>query len=454
MRTSRWRVALVMVWLFIGEANTQNESSATEELSYRPTEVWRWHDSTRQPFHSWHTDPLIQSRIYNEASKHVHEATGVMLTSNILVAIVPSSAFSLATTEMGARDGSIYFYSGISRAMENLCLGSKWMPRSQSDNGGHVGHPGSALSFAGGIYVPKHVKQMIWLSPDRDEAQVLAILSHELVHALQDHHFPFKKFFSVENLTADEILARQAIEEGYALLVAGKLDASAVKRCIQSGISDGNLHLFRLLNEAGIRCAGHMNIRAASPMELLDLLFQHPPTTTQAVVHPELYDSYLDSGMKLSLPEPEEFRLLEEMCGSALGGSGKPVVWRSRMGEIALQTVLVELGMPLEEVMSMASLWRNDSVTNFGESQSPDTTASVWALADAVGAEALYQKMRDRMDAHGWVLQAVDMPSISARGCLTSEDASNPPVLLIRSGSALAFVVGNGVDALVAGKGR
>jgi len=217
---------LVGVMLLLGQVSVAvGQTEPTPPLAATPPKTdarkpWRWSDHEHPPFQDWHTNADVQARMYDEACAQMQSATGIVLPSRIEVMLVPHEAFRFVAMETGAKDGSLVLDVSLTAAMQRLSMATPAPTQAPGDTSAEPADQSLPSAQVAGIYSPRHVKQMIWLNPDRTELEAAAALRHELIHAIQDDTFAFRDFFAFEGITADELWARQAIEEGYAVLVA------------------------------------------------------------------------------------------------------------------------------------------------------------------------------------------------------------------------------------------
>jgi hypothetical protein len=415
----------------------------------RAERVWRWVDPDREPFQPWHTDAEAQARMYAQADGDMRAIVGIPLPQPVEVVLSPSFGFFFVTMEVGAKDGSLLLDTSVSRAMEQLSFVTKAERKPTTVSADWRGEPGSALSFAHGVYAPKHVKRMIVLNCDLTAEQAERALRHELVHAMQDEAFGFKDFFAFPEITVDQKWARQAIEEGYATLIAEPTEARVSLDELAS--ADWTLQMSGLVYGAGRRLVESVGERAGSRRELLDLLFQHPPATTREVLHPELYQHLLDSGTPLELPSPEGFVALRDMLLAAMSSTGHGAAWRSRLGEFGLRCVLSELGLSADRVDELAPAWRNDELINHDDWREPSATTVVWSLSTPEAAEALDAALGQLISARSAKLEPVPMrlAGQAIQGHASLGAAGWPDAFIVRSGESVGLVVGDGLGALV-----
>jgi hypothetical protein len=131
-------------------------------------------------------------------------------------------------------------------------------------------------------------------------------LAHELVHALQDQHFP--SVFDRANLTRDERLARQGLIEG---------DAGYVEDLYERRCRDGNWSCLERPSSDGASLDGDMGVYVATYQPYSDgPAFVHrlrqrggwaavndayaaPPTSSAQVIHPERYPDWSPEAVRV-----------------------------------------------------------------------------------------------------------------------------------------------------------
>ncbi|MEF8856817.1 MAG: Hvo_1808 family surface protein, partial [Haloplanus sp.] len=159
-----------------------------------------------------------------------------------------------------------------------------------------------------GSYVPSE-DRIVVVSESADSSRPTIdrrTLAHELVHALQDQHFP--SVFDRANLTRDERLARQGLIEGD----AGYVEDLYENRCRSGSGSegDGNWSCLPRPSSDGASLDGDMGVYVAAYQPYSDgPAFVHrlrqrggwtavndayaaPPTSSTQVIHPERYPDW------------------------------------------------------------------------------------------------------------------------------------------------------------------
>jgi len=221
---------------------------------------------------------------------------------------------------------------------------------------------------AAGYYDPKQRTFFIadWL-PHVVQKPVMA---HELVHALQDQHYDLQGHFDLVKDQSDLTLARQALIEGdaVAVMLAYLLEPL--------GMSMDDLPDMQAILQASTSLFGEQfQVYARAPLILrqqlvfpyvhglafikaalahggwegLEQVYQHPPVSTEQIMHPEKYFTAppeLPSEVTLDLPE------------AALGTAWKKLK-RDVLGEFLLSVVLQQF-LPEDEARQSAAGWRGD----------------------------------------------------------------------------------------------
>jgi len=222
---------------------------------------------------------------------------------------------------------------------------------------------------AAGYYDPKERTLFIadWL-PDDIQKPVLA---HELVHALQDQHYDLRRNFDMVKEHADLTLARQALVEGDAMMVMFAYVLQPL------GLSMEQLPDMRSLVQMGASLLGdQFQHYAKAPLILrqqllfpyvagttfvkaalaqggwprLARVYQHPPVSTEQILHPEKYFT--------AIPEvPKEVHL--RLSPAVFQGSSWSKLKHDILGEFLLSVVLQQF-LPEAEALKSAAGWDGD----------------------------------------------------------------------------------------------
>jgi len=265
-----------------------------------------------------------------------------------------------------------------------------------------------------GLYDPKTREFYIadWIAP-ADQREVMA---HELTHALQDEHFSIEKWSDAAKPNDDAELARHAVLEGSAF--AAMLDWEFRDR----GLSVRNIpDLEGILNPEMITGGEKDSKFDSAPQFIRDVLlfpylsgavfsqrllqeyggwpgfnrvFDHPPASTQQILHPDLYlRGVTPATVELPALPPgaaPKWRKLEETVG----------------GEFLLLEWLKEFS-GTERAKELAALWAGDRYAIYVEAKPAPGVKSprsllVWRVATAGDAEAarLFGGMSQALDLH------------------------------------------------------
>ncbi|MGA8012268.1 MAG: hypothetical protein WB949_07570 [Candidatus Acidiferrales bacterium] len=263
-----------------------------------------------------------------------------------------------------------------------------------------------------GLYDPKAKEFYIadWIPADEQRD----VMSHELTHALEDQSFDVDPWIKAARPDDDAELARDAVSEGTAL--AAMLDYSLrdqhlsvrdigdVSALIRPGAveemdKDSNLAKAPIVIRDGLLfpyLAGtsfsQEFLKAHTSWADLHLLFEHPPVSTQQIMHPDFYLKGVGPA-KVTLPKwkglaPADWKLLEENV----------------MGEFGLEEILKQFLDPARAAQLSPS-WDGDRYALFEDAKTKDTRL-VFLLAletteDAARffgqySEALEMKYSDR----------------------------------------------------------
>jgi len=231
-----------------------------------------------------------------------------------------------------------------------------------------------------GLYDPKAKEFYIadWISAD-DQRE---IMSHELTHALEDQSFHIDPWIKAARPNDDAELARDAVSEGSAMaamvdyaLSSQKVsvrDLPDITDVIRSGAvseMDKDPHLAKapmyirdglLFPYLAGASFSQDFLKAHSGWSDLHLIFEHPPVSTQQILHPDFYFKGVGP-QKVTLPEwkglvPADWKLLEENV----------------MGEFGLEEVLKQFIGP-ERAGDLSPAWDGDRYAVFEDAKTKDT---------------------------------------------------------------------------------
>jgi hypothetical protein len=238
-----------------------------------------------------------------------------------------------------------------------------------------------------GLYDPK-VKEFYiadWIEPDEQRE----VMSHELTHALEDQSFHIDSWIKAARPNDDAEMARDSVSEGSAMAamvdyalrddkvgVRDLPDITVLMRssALQEMDKDPNLVKAPIYIRDGLLfpyLAGasftQQFLKAHSGWNDINLVFQHPPVSTQQIMHPDLYLKGV-APEKIALPEwkgvtPSGWKLLEENV----------------MGEFGLEEILKQfIGADRADALSPA--WTGDRYAVFEDDRTKQTP-DVFVLA-------------------------------------------------------------------------
>jgi hypothetical protein len=174
-----------------------------------------------------------------------------------------------------------------------------------------VGETVDLLSEQAAAFYDYNKKRLFILDSTKDDDEAQLALVHELAHALADQHHNLGKFMKEGNPDDDADTARQAVMEGQATWLSwaylfwsrngrAEIPANRLEELANSAGADGPVYTSAplyireslvfpynrgiLFQDAVFRKLG----RGA-----FDEVFDHPPVSTQQILHPELYFSKL-----------------------------------------------------------------------------------------------------------------------------------------------------------------
>jgi hypothetical protein len=194
------------------------------------------------------------------------------------------------------------------------------------------------LSEQAAAFYDYNKKRLFVLDSTKDDEEAHLALVHELAHALADQHHNLGKFMKEGNPDDDASTAREAVMEGQATWLSwaylfwsrngrGEIPANRLDELANSAGADGPVYSSAPLyireslvfpynrgivfQDAVFRKLG----RGA-----FDEVFDHPPVSTQQILHPDTYFTKLkpdmtdapNLDMALGKPEARQFRPLAE----------------------------------------------------------------------------------------------------------------------------------------------
>jgi hypothetical protein len=286
--------------------------------------------------------------------------------------------------EVGMAELSGWEYGTRTREMAEILGGDELRALSKLASAGGVLPEGTdlatlAASFtavsAGATYSPLD-KQVLLVGKLKSES----LLTHELVHALQDQNFDLMRLLVVRPYDFDRTEAVFALIEG---------DAMNVQRRMEEGDGYGRKSLDEITRQEGARFGEYRKeaeklfpplltetfifryrdgarlveaVRRKSGERGVDELFRHPPASSEQILHPEKY-----AAGEL----PREVRLDEE----AFARAGWSNVTSTPLGEIGVRGLLLA-GVPRETAIRAAAGWGGDRAYLFERQNS--TPLFVW----------------------------------------------------------------------------
>lgn len=216
-----------------------------------------------------------------------------------------------------------------------------------------------AAISAGATYSPLD-KQVLIVDKFKDDS----LLTHEFTHALQDQHFDLMKLLIVRPYNFDRTESLFAVIEG---------DAMNVQRRSEQGEAYGRRPLEDIMKQERARFGDYRKevgaffpplltetfifryregarfveaVRRSRGERGVDALFQHPPLSTEQILHPEKYEAG---------EAPREVQLNEE----AFAASGWQNVTSTPFGEVGVRGLLMA-GVSERDATRAAAGWGGD----------------------------------------------------------------------------------------------
>jgi hypothetical protein len=230
------------------------------------------------------------------------------------------------------------------------------------------------------------------------------VLSHEIVHALEDQHFGLAKVTKVRADEGDRALARESLIEGDGTVAMlelqlqregvpppwGQPDAVALlASSIASGAGDAPLVVRDLLSfpyVAGMQFVA--SIRATGSWKDVDAVFKNPPESTEQILHPDHY------------PDDDPVAVTAKKVPLCLDGwkAAHQTVW----GEAGWSVLLRQAGVDADRAAIAAAGWGGDRVVTYAR----DTAAGP---RDAVGVGlTTWDATVDAIEFESAAIDAVD----------------------------------------------
>lgn len=210
------------------------------------------------------------------------------------------------------------------------------------------------------------------LGPLADRMMEDALLTHELMHALQDRHLDLSKRLKGLRENGDAQMALQAMLEGEATVVMMQAVLSRLPPDLRDRLSTGSL-LASMAQMAAGGLEGADGVpeffvkellfpytsgtewvekkRAGGGWAALDAAWKHPPGTTAEILHPDR-----PVAPRKRIPDPSRPASAEIPPGTRL-------LWNDRFGEWMLRTVLEAAGAP--DPAGLAAEWQDDRIAFF-----------------------------------------------------------------------------------------
>ncbi len=207
-----------------------------------------------------------------------------------------------------------------------------------------------------GLYDPKAKEFYIadWIPVDEQKE----VMAHELTHALEDQSFHIDTWIKAARPNDDAELARDSVSEGSAMAAMVDYDLEDVHRSVRDlpdvsslieASAVGQMDKDPLLSKAPIYVRDSLIfpylagvtftqqfLKAHDGWQDLHLVFEHPPVSTQQIMHPEKYLADVQP-MPTKLPDwkgiaPTDWKLLEE---NVMGEFGVEEILKQYLGEDA-----------------------------------------------------------------------------------------------------------------------
>jgi hypothetical protein len=277
----------------------------------------------------------------------------------------------------------------------------------------------------GGFYDPS--TQQLYLRGKEATTTPLgrAILEHETEHALQDRMFGFPDF---KTLSFDSLLAVRALYEGDATMTAAVVEAgrsgvspaTAVANLVRSPLKASIDKLTEAARQAPPMVREQIlwpyfggttfvaQLASVGGWSLVNAAFEHPPTTTEQVLHVEKYLAG-EQPVRVSPPPPPD---------------GYAAEVRGTMGELATRLFLEQCSSDADARLA-ATGWGGDAFTVVSaRANASEAQSLLWSTTwdDALSAARFARALEDR------------------RICLRT--GAKPDLSVVREGNRVAFVQG------------
>ena len=270
------------------------------------------------------------------------------------------------------------------------------------------------LDFRSGVVLGQYdpeAKQLFVISGNEGMGQLERVtLAHEYTHALQDQHYDIRKLMPKDSDNSDRDLAVSALLEGDALILeemfqthvmtrAERDEKRRQERTLSSGVSFDRLPLV-IIEETyfpytegpdfiiavlGVDAVRNTVQAGTGYGQLVNRLFENPPTSSAQIIHPEKY---------MAGVQPSEVRFPD--LAAALGEGWKQLR-KDLLGEID-HRILIQQFASRELGNRAAAGWAGDAFALLGKG---DETAVVVTSRWDSAAEA-----QEWFDAYGQAVQA------------------------------------------------
>jgi hypothetical protein len=216
-----------------------------------------------------------------------------------------------------------------------------------------------------------------------DNAQNRVVLAHELMHAMQDQYFGLKNLPLEIKTNDDRAISASALAEGEATLVMSEymlknLSLATLKDTMAATLTQNMEQLQkapRFLREMLVFpylrgqefCTA---LFARGGYEAITKAYQHPPSSSSQILHPEKY-----------LSEPREEPIVVQWPDVTFGGVAPTV--DNVLGEFGVRQLLADVAGE-KEAEAAALGWRGDRYLSFGRG-----AILVWKTLWATEADAI-----------------------------------------------------------------
>jgi hypothetical protein len=439
---------------------------------------WRWTNDKREPFLEWHTNAAIQQQAYDEAYAAMRAATGLELAGRVDVAIVPLIAFPFIAMESGAKTGALKHSHTLTKALDWLGFAPEG-DRNRGVSGDEMAERAAKGPPLRGIYFPRvpagggrsrELPRQVFVCEDVRADDLVNVLRHELAHALQDTAIDFSTWVDTQHLDLDVFLARFAVVEGTAMLLANPQElhvaleraANVAGGCVCLDAT-GKLTPYSLTHIAGGDFARQVRDTVADDAALVSALFREPPATTREILRPDLYlagrERMAGGGAPAGVPsedfaaDPDFTRLVPLMkAGVEAAKWERPDATVG--GAFLMLSVLVELGVPCAEAAAMAEHWRADQLLTAdmkrGNRHPCVVACSTWVLDSDEAAATLAGAIETALAGRGAGAPIVkrDASPRHATRWFQPEDRDLAHVLIERRGHCVVYAAGEDVGPL------